>query len=98
MKTFYEWQNEDLILFCHLQPKASTDEFAGLHDGRLKIRIKAPPVDGKANKYLIKFLAKNFKVPNRQVILKSGDLSRKKTFHITKPMHLPECLNIGNKP
>jgi uncharacterized protein (TIGR00251 family) len=44
----------------HIQPKASRDEWSGLHGERLKLRIKAPPVDGKANAYLIGFLAKEF--------------------------------------
>jgi uncharacterized protein (TIGR00251 family) len=65
--TFYRWQNGDLLLFCHLQPQASRDEFAGtiagsadIHVERLKIRITAPPVDGRANIQLIAFLAKQF--------------------------------------
>ena len=49
------WRQDaaDILLFCHLQPGARKTEFAGLHDGRIKIRINAPPVDGKANLLLI---------------------------------------------
>ena len=54
---FYHWQGEDLLLDCHLQPGAKRAEFAGQHGERLKIRISAPPVDGKANQELLKTLA-----------------------------------------
>lgn len=43
MTSWYRWSGDDLILDCHLQPKASRDEFAGLHGDRLKIRLTAPP-------------------------------------------------------
>ncbi|MFX8899343.1 DUF167 family protein, partial [Acinetobacter baumannii] len=60
--SFYRWDGEDLLLDCHLQPKASRDEFAGLHGERLKIRLTAPPVEGKANAHLLAFLGKAFGV------------------------------------
>ncbi len=60
--SYFRWDGEDLLLECHLQPKASRDEFAGLHGDRLKIRLTAPPVDGKANAHLLAFLASVFAV------------------------------------
>lgn len=93
--SFYRWQEEDLILFCHLQPGARQDDYVGLHDNRLKIRIKAPPVEGKANKYLVQFLADSFGVPARQVMVENGELARQKTIRIIKPALIPECLNIS---
>jgi len=92
---FYRRQGEDLILYCHLQPGARSDEFAGLHDERIKIRIKAPPVDGKANTHLREFLAKAFGVPLKQVVLEAGETSRQKTLRIIQPAHIPEALGIG---
>lgn len=83
------------MLFCHLQPKAADDGFAGLHGERLKIRIKAPPVDGKANAYLLKFLAAQFGVAPASVSLQSGDGSRQKTVLIRAPRQLPEGLPIA---
>ncbi|WP_277373049.1 DUF167 domain-containing protein [Pseudomonas sp. AA-38] len=86
--SFYRWDGEDLILDCHLQPKASKDEFAGLHGERLKIRLTTPPVDGKANAHLQAFLAKAFGVAKSQVSLESGELNRQKRLRI----HAPRCL------
>ncbi|MGC3480293.1 DUF167 family protein, partial [Pseudomonas aeruginosa] len=59
---FYRWDGEELHLFCHLQPKASRDEYAGLHGERLKFRLTAPPVEGKATPQLLAFLGKAFGV------------------------------------
>lgn len=85
----FRWDNNDLLLYCHLQPKASNDGFAGLHGDRLKIRITTAPTDGKANKHLISFLAKAFGVPVRQVTLEAGDTSRQKTVRIEGPVKIP---------
>ena len=91
---FYRWQGDTLLLFCHLQPKAAREEFAGIHGERLKIRIKAPPVDGKANTALVQFLAKQFAVPKSRVQIQNGDSSRQKTVAITDPGQLPDELEI----
>lgn len=61
---------EGLRLKIILQPKASKDQFVGLHDDELKITITAPPVDGQANAHLMKFLSKAFKVPKSASYLK----------------------------
>ena len=87
--SFYRWDGDDLILDCHLQPKASKDEFAGLQAERLKIRLTAPPVDGKANAQLQAFLAKAFGVAKSQVSLESGTLNRHKRLRIHAPQILP---------
>ncbi|MEH6548649.1 MAG: DUF167 family protein [Pseudomonadales bacterium] len=89
MSTHYRWQGSDLLLYCHLQPKASKDEFCGLHGERLKIRITAPPIDGKANKHLIAFVAKAFGVSKSQVQITSGELGRQKTIWINSPINIP---------
>lgn len=86
---WFEWQNDVLILNLHLQPKASRDEWAGLHGERLKLRIKAPPVDGKANVYLLKFLAGEFGVSKAACRLVSGDSGRDKRITITAPQKFP---------
>lgn len=91
----YRWQDGDLLLFCHLQPGAKRDEWAGLHDGRLKLRIAAPPVEGKANARLIAFVAAQFKVPRQAVSLVSGDSGRRKTLRIAGPLEPPPALGIA---
>jgi uncharacterized protein (TIGR00251 family) len=67
----------------HVQPRASKNGFAGIHDGAIKLRITAPPVDGKANALIIEILAKMFKVPKSAVLLTSGQQSRQKRFRVT---------------
>ena len=85
----FSWQDPELHLSCKLQPKASKDEFVEVADGRVKIRITAPPVDGKANKHLIKFLAKQFKVPQSNVTIISGETNKLKRIKIVAPQTIP---------
>ena len=70
------------LLTLHIQPGAKTTEFAGLHGDALKIRLAAPPVDGKANDALIKFVAETLKLPKSAVTLKSGQTSRRKVLEV----------------
>lgn len=71
-----------ITLTLHIQPGAKKTEFAGLHGDALKIRLAAPPVDGKANDALIKFVAETLKLPKSAVNLKSGQTSRRKVLEI----------------
>ncbi|MBP8262571.1 DUF167 domain-containing protein [Pseudomonas fluvialis] len=93
--SYFRWDGADLLLDCHLQPKASKDEFAGLHGERLKIRISAPPIDGRANAQLLAFIAKAFGVAKSQVSLDSGDSSRQKRVRIQAPRQLPELPGLA---
>ena len=86
---WYCWQQEALIIQVRLQPRAKGDEVIGPHGDRLKIRITAPPVEGKANTHLLRFLAKTFQVSRNQVYLLSGATSRDKRVRIEKPTKLP---------
>lgn len=67
-----------MILELHVQPGASRSEFAGRHGERIKIRLAARAVEGKANEALIEFLAGYFKVPKRNVRIEAGLKSRQK--------------------
>lgn len=96
MGGWYQWNGERLLLNIRVQPRASRDEIVGpLGADSLKIRITAAPVDGKANAHLIKFLAKAFGVPKRQVELISGTSGRDKRLAISKPASLPETAQIA---
>jgi uncharacterized protein (TIGR00251 family) len=89
MQNFYRFDNQTLTLFLHIQPGAKQTEFSGLHGERLKIRIKAPPVDGKANIEIIRFLAAQFCVTKSQIEIISGELGRQKTVQISGLERLP---------
>ncbi|HAC33747.1 MAG TPA: YggU family protein [Gammaproteobacteria bacterium] len=93
MSECVQWQDGSLLLICHLQPGASRSEWAGEHGDVIKIRIKAPPVDGKANAELIRFLAAEFSVSKRAVSILSGELNRRKRVSIEQPTVLPSALN-----
>lgn len=66
------------VLHLYVQPGASRSEFAGQHGDRLKIRLAARAVDGKANDALVAFLAEHYGVPRRSVRIESGLRSRRK--------------------
>ena len=89
MSHFYQWQDGNLLLRIKVQPKASKDELSEILGDCLKVRITAPPVDGKANKHLIAFLAKTFKVAKSKVELVSGETGREKRIKIHSPKFLP---------
>jgi uncharacterized protein len=71
-----------LLLRLHVQPRAASNGLAGLHEDLLKLRLTTPPVDGKANKAVIAFLAKLFHLPKSSLTIKSGQQSRTKTVVI----------------
>lgn len=71
-----------ITLTLHIQPGAKKTEFAGLHGDALKIRLAAPPVDGKANEALIKFVAETLGLAKSAVNLKSGQTSRRKVLEV----------------
>jgi len=73
------------ILSLYIQPGASRSEVSGEHDGRLKIKIKAPPRDGEANQELINFIASFLKVSKRSVQLMAGESSRQKSLLVELP-------------
>lgn len=69
-------------LTLHVQPGAKKNGIAGTHGEALKIRLAAPPVDGKANVALLAFVAERLDVPKSAVTLKSGQTSRQKVVEI----------------
>lgn len=65
-----------------VQPRASRSRLVGLQGDRLKVQLAAPPVDGEANEALLRLMAEHFDVARRQVSLRRGESSRRKTVAI----------------
>lgn len=93
MSAWYRWDGADLLLTLRIQPRASRDELAGPLGEALKVRITAPPVDGKANVHLVAFLARTFGVAKGDVVLESGAGSRTKRLRVRKPRRLPKIVS-----
>lgn len=80
--------NKNYLIDLYIQPGAKKTEIAGEHDGRLKIRLKADPVDGKANKALIDFFSKLLKVRKQDISIVHGEKSRFKTLSVISSTEL----------
>ena len=81
----YRWIGADLEIDVHAQPGARRTEISGMHGNAIKIRLRAPPVDGKANEALLEFVAEALQVPRRRCVLVSGHGSRQKRLRIEAP-------------
>jgi uncharacterized protein len=66
----------------YVQPRASRTEVSGTHDGRVKIRLAAPPVDGAANAELVAFIAARLGIARSRVRVIGGASGRRKTVEI----------------
>lgn len=74
------------LLDVSVVPNAKKTEAVGLHDGALRVRLAAPPVDGKANDTLVNWVAAELDLPRRAVRLKRGPASRSKQLEIDLPL------------
>ncbi len=74
---------EAIILKVYLQPKSSKDEVAGPYRDGIKVKVTAPPVEGKANEALIRFLAREYGIPPSRIEIIRGLHSREKTLKIS---------------
>ncbi|HXU92314.1 MAG TPA: DUF167 domain-containing protein [Gallionella sp.] len=92
MADWFRRSGDVVTLTLHIQPGAKRSEIAGLHGEALKIRLAAPPVEGRANEALMKFIAELFDVPVRQVELKQGGQSRHKVVAINGSKIEPESI------
>ena len=90
--SFYHWENENLVLFVRVQPRASRAGIVGVYNDRLKVKVTAAPIDGHANADVSKLLAKIFGVAKSQVVLRSGHTNRNKCLWIKSPQKLPEFI------
>jgi uncharacterized protein (TIGR00251 family) len=83
---------ESLILEIHVQPGAARSEVAGLHDGRLKVRLAAPASEGRANAALVEFIATQLGAAKRDVSIEAGMSSRRKRVQVIGATCAPETL------
>lgn len=86
------WDGTTLHIALRVQPRAHSDSFAGLYGSAIKVRIAAPPVDGKANSHLLDWLAREFGVSRSRVTLVRGRTGRNKQIAITSPTVIPAPL------
>ena len=75
-------QKEQIRIAVHVQPNASQNKVAGFRDGVLQVRIAAPPIKGKANQELVKFLSSLLGVSKNNLSIEKGITSRKKTVAV----------------
>ena len=80
----YFWNGDTLVLHIFLQPRASQIEWAGRHNGRIRLRVTAAPVDNQANRECMKFISKSLKTAKTNVKVVRGQTSRFNTVEIHK--------------
>lgn len=85
---WYRWEDSDLLLSVRVQPRSSRLTLEVLAD-HLRVRLTAPPVDGKANTQLCEFLAETCAVAKSAVSVQSGESGRTKVVRIHAPRRLP---------
>jgi uncharacterized protein (TIGR00251 family) len=78
--SWYRQHADGLLLTLHVQPGAKKTQVIGLHGDALKIKLAAPPIEGRANDALRRFIADTFDVPLRNVEFKQGEQSRHKVL------------------
>jgi uncharacterized protein (TIGR00251 family) len=71
-----------MLLRIKVKPNAKTDEISKQEDGSWRVKIKAPPVEGKANKYLVEFISGALNLPKSSVVLLKGETNSFKTLQI----------------
>lgn len=86
---WYQWRGDDLELYLRVLPRGQRDAFVAAQGGHYRVRLQAPPVEGRANEALRRFLAGAFGVPLSQVELLAGAQSRAKRLIIRSPRRLP---------
>ena len=97
--TWFEEKDGCIFLNVRVVPRAAKNVIAGLmDDGALKIRIQAPPVEGRANACLVKFLSGLWDIPRADIGILSGATGRNKRIRISNPTDeiRNELLSLGN--
>ncbi len=84
-----------MLLAIRVQPRASRSEVVGPLGELLKIRLAAPPVEGEANRQLLRFLAREFRLPKTRVRLLRGERGRTKAIAVDQPRVIPSWLEAS---
>ena len=89
---WYHCDNHIVTINVYIKPNAKCTKIAGLHGNALKILLASPPIDGRANKELLKYIATLFDVIKSQVKIKNGEKSRHKIISITGSKINPQTI------
>ena len=89
---WYERGEGWVRIYVRALPNSSKNQIVGVMEDALKIKIKAPAVEGAANKELVKFLSKSFKVPKSSVRFVSGETSKRKRLELPLSEKLEQFL------
>lgn len=92
METWYQKTGDIILLTLYVQPGAKHNEIVGMHGNALKIKLATPPIEGRANKALLRFIATLFEVPLSHITLKRGTKSRQKTIEIRSSLIDPDIM------
>ncbi len=85
------------VISIYVQPGARKSEIIGVHNERLKIKIKAPPVEGKANEEIVNFLADKLNLSKSSIVLLRGEKSREKDLLVNVPaLAIVSLLQVKN--
>lgn len=92
METWYQKTGDIILLTLYVQPGAKHNEIVGMHGNALKIKLATPPIEGRANKALLRYMATLFEVPLSNITLKRGTKSRQKTIEIRSSRIDPDIM------
>jgi uncharacterized protein (TIGR00251 family) len=95
---WYSWHGAHLTLQVKIRAGGRGTGVIGPHGDRLKVQVRAPAVDGKANAALLAFLAAEFRVPTNRIALVRGVAAPLKTLVIERPLELPKWLQMPSPP
>ncbi|MEQ8173727.1 MAG: DUF167 domain-containing protein [Syntrophomonadaceae bacterium] len=83
MPSFLKEFDGNVHLEIKVQPRSSRNQILGEQEGVLRVKLTAPPVDGEANQALLEFLARQLKVPRKNLRIIRGESSRQKLLEVT---------------
>jgi len=84
--------DQSVVIAVHVQPRAARTEIVGMHGDAVKIRLKAPPVDGAANDELVRLLAARLGIGRRDVDIVGGGTTRSKWVRVRTPLSAGEIV------